>query len=336
MSGKSIISNSYLEDIGDAIRYKKGSENTYYPSQMGDAIRSIEGIVPAGTLEIDADGTYDVTEYAEAVVDVPDPVVTSLTVTEDGTYEVPSGVDGYNPVTVNTGIDALRSEIDSAVEVSGCDPLVEGITALTAYANEVTGASDTTLSDAVESLVAGYGGGSSPTTTAVINSDTKFISFSNSNMWYAGTTAKLFDNFTYLEVLYLDSVKNINSPNFFQYLKRLKAGIFPEVTNIDGSAFYGTGSSVTGGSIFDFHQTITTTGNLKMDALTFILRGNTKSSINIKKGTWGYPLQAKFYVPQSLVSEYVADSDIIAYGEENILPIEGSQYESVDWWKALI
>lgn len=159
MSGKSIISNSYLEDIGDAIRYKKGSDDTYYPSQMGDVIRSIEGIVPVGTLEIDANGTYDVTEYAEAVVDVPEPVTTSLTVTEDGTYEVPSGVDGYNPVIVNTGIDALRSEINSAVEVSECDPLVEGLTALTAYANEVTGASDTTLSDAVESLVAGYGSG---------------------------------------------------------------------------------------------------------------------------------------------------------------------------------
>lgn len=158
MSGKSIISNAYLEDIGDAIRYKKGSDNTYYPSQMGDAIRSIEGIVPAGTLEIDANGTYDVTEYAEAVVDVPGPVITSLTVTEDGTYEVPSGVDGYDPVTVNTGIDALRSEIDSAVEVSGCDPLVEGLTALTTYANEVTGASDTTLSDAVGRLCEGYGG----------------------------------------------------------------------------------------------------------------------------------------------------------------------------------
>lgn len=38
-------------------------------------------------------------------------------------------------------------------------PLTDGINALTAYANEVTGASDTTLSDAVETLVAGYGQG---------------------------------------------------------------------------------------------------------------------------------------------------------------------------------
>ena len=36
-------------------------------------------------------------------------------------------------------------------------PLTDSINALTTYANETTGASDTTLSDAVESLVAGYG-----------------------------------------------------------------------------------------------------------------------------------------------------------------------------------
>ena len=38
-------------------------------------------------------------------------------------------------------------------------PLTDAINALTTYANETTGASDTTLSDAVGTLVAGYGGG---------------------------------------------------------------------------------------------------------------------------------------------------------------------------------
>ena len=40
-------------------------------------------------------------------------------------------------------------------------PLTDAINALTRYANETTGASDTTLSDAVGTLVAGYGGGGS-------------------------------------------------------------------------------------------------------------------------------------------------------------------------------
>lgn len=39
-------------------------------------------------------------------------------------------------------------------------PLTDGINALTTYANETTGASDTTLSDAVGRLCEGYGGGS--------------------------------------------------------------------------------------------------------------------------------------------------------------------------------
>lgn len=38
-------------------------------------------------------------------------------------------------------------------------PLTDSINALTAYANETTGASDTTLSDAVGRLCEGYGGG---------------------------------------------------------------------------------------------------------------------------------------------------------------------------------
>lgn len=39
-------------------------------------------------------------------------------------------------------------------------PLTDAINALTTYANSVTGASDTTLSDAVATLASGYGGGS--------------------------------------------------------------------------------------------------------------------------------------------------------------------------------
>ena len=42
-------------------------------------------------------------------------------------------------------------------------PLTDSINALTQYANETTGKQDTTLSDAVGSLVEGYGGGGLPT-----------------------------------------------------------------------------------------------------------------------------------------------------------------------------
>lgn len=51
-------------------------------------------------------------------------------------------------------------------------PLTDAIQALTTYANTVTGASDTTLSDAVESLADGYGGGGidiGVTNTPIVN-----------------------------------------------------------------------------------------------------------------------------------------------------------------------
>lgn len=47
-------------------------------------------------------------------------------------------------------------------------PLTDAIQALTTYANETTGASDTTLSEAVGTLVAGYGGGGGGTKTYVV------------------------------------------------------------------------------------------------------------------------------------------------------------------------
>ena len=48
-------------------------------------------------------------------------------------------------------------------------PLTDAITALTRYANETTGASDLTLSDAVETLVEGYGQGGGGDDTPLIH-----------------------------------------------------------------------------------------------------------------------------------------------------------------------
>ncbi len=57
-------------------------------------------------------------------------------------------------------------------------PLTDSINALTTYANEVTGASDTTLSDAVHTLASGYGQGGNIKTdggTLYIDADTNDI-----------------------------------------------------------------------------------------------------------------------------------------------------------------
>lgn len=58
-------------------------------------------------------------------------------------------------------------------------PLTDGINALTAYANETTGASDTTLSDAVGRLCEGYNGGNSLFTVEKIKTYTVEESWEN-------------------------------------------------------------------------------------------------------------------------------------------------------------
>jgi len=90
-----LVSETALMNIADAIRLKNGSITTYKPREMAGAITAIEtgtmitgnnsyiedemlvidtgggGITPTGSIAISANGTYDVTQYAYAVVALP-------------------------------------------------------------------------------------------------------------------------------------------------------------------------------------------------------------------------------------------------------------------------
>lgn len=84
-------------------------------------------------------------------------------------------------------------------------PLTDAINALTTYANSVTGASDTTLSDAVDTLAAGYGGGgggSIPKLVEQVNF-TPETTLTNTNRASVQLTA--MPNKAYMVVVYVNS-----------------------------------------------------------------------------------------------------------------------------------
>lgn len=72
--GNKLYDEASIRDIATAIREKNGTTSTYKVSEMGQAIRDItigEGVTtPTGTIEIVTNGTHDVTNYANAFVNV--------------------------------------------------------------------------------------------------------------------------------------------------------------------------------------------------------------------------------------------------------------------------
>lgn len=62
-----------------------------------------EYIIPNGELEINQNGTYDVTDKASANVNIPEKVLGTKTITSNGTYKaVDDNLDGYSEVEVKT------------------------------------------------------------------------------------------------------------------------------------------------------------------------------------------------------------------------------------------
>lgn len=86
-----IVQTAKLVTLGDAIRAKAGLSDEMTIDEMATAVANIStGITPTGSISILTNGTHDVTNYASAVVNVPNPSTGTLSITENGTYNVTS------------------------------------------------------------------------------------------------------------------------------------------------------------------------------------------------------------------------------------------------------
>lgn len=244
-------------------------------------------------------------------------------------------------------------------------PLTDAINALTQYANETTGASDTTLSDAVGTLVAGYGGGSGWTTDGIasktepngaitISSAVATIQ-SRAFFEYQGITevtiegdpfigGNAFQNCRNLETLNTPNMTKWKSGNYntstytFQGCSKLKGVVFPNFGNnvIDSYVFQNC-TAMTYADFSDMQRlggadVFTNTGLnvlvIRRTSGVTTLQGtnNFNSSPFASSGTGG-----TLYVPNALISSYQAAtnwSTLLGYANNSIQAIEGSYYET--------
>lgn len=129
--------------------------------------------------------------------------------------------------------------------------LTPKIEALTAYANEITGKSDTTLSDAVASLADGYGQGGGSITNGIVVTSSDANGYPTNIEYYGqlfayALGATRIDVDYYLgkieNVTFKDKITDIPAYAFFSCAYRgngIESLTFPDVVSVGSSAFGG-------------------------------------------------------------------------------------------------
>lgn len=115
MSDKVIVTKEKIDILADSISEKSGIATPMTLAKMKEAVDSIVigggGITPTGTIDIAENGTYDVTNYVNANINVPTdsiPVLQSKTITPTESVQIVTADNSYDGLS-SVEIEAIDS-----------------------------------------------------------------------------------------------------------------------------------------------------------------------------------------------------------------------------------
>lgn len=213
-------------------------------------------------------------------------------------------------------------------------PLTDAINALTTYSNTVTGASDTTLSEAVATLAAGYGGGGSSDVDYLLDLlactidpvDDSLITEFGDNVLYQNKNA------TSMRFRELTRVRGQN----FRGCNNLKYAVFDKLTETTSDMIsycsklerLEFGTATTKLAIYTVeNDTILDEIILRSPSVVQLAHTRCFDNTPYKNGGTG----GVIYVPQALISSYQSAnnwSTVHGWGTITWTAIEGSYYET--------
>lgn len=89
---RGIVSKSKLTALATSIKTKGAVTGGKTLDELKSVVDGLDtsGVHPTGSLQISSNGTVDVTQYAEAIVNVPSSASGSISISENGTFDVSS------------------------------------------------------------------------------------------------------------------------------------------------------------------------------------------------------------------------------------------------------
>lgn len=168
--------------------------------------------------------------------------------------------------------------------------------------------------------------------------DDAIISSTSKRIWMPGAkeiASRKYDNYA-MEVFYAPDVETTKVYAFVA-VNKLKALIFPNLTNIGIYTLWITETNAPTCAV-DLSKKITfNNAKFRDESPCDVILRSAEMCPNtaMTATTWGVGANIKFYVPNALLSSYLADTNWNTFGSSRILPIEGSAYENTDWWKTI-